>query len=202
VLCLLQAKFRGYFVPPRPEKNAVEGQRMSDGFVEERRASLQKYLQKLAAHPVIGPSEVRTHTFISGSQPLAAFALCLCRQRRAVNIQLPRPHALLLGAASEHVSVELSLPPTPSLGRVQGFWLLPPQELKVFLETSGELSSSMRWGGMMPASASVLEGTAKFSMQLIGRESKVRAACRQRVPEVFGAILAVMVHACAVMTGC
>jgi len=54
----LQAKFRGYFVPPRPEKNAVEGQRMSDAFVEERRASLQKYLQKLAAHPVIGPSEV------------------------------------------------------------------------------------------------------------------------------------------------
>lgn len=55
----VQAKFRGYFVPPRPEKNAVEGQRMSDAFVEERRASLQKYLQKLAAHPVIGPSEVR-----------------------------------------------------------------------------------------------------------------------------------------------
>lgn len=54
----MQAKFRGYFVPPRPEKNAVEGQRMSDAFVEERRASLQKYLQKLAAHPVIGPSEV------------------------------------------------------------------------------------------------------------------------------------------------
>lgn len=58
-LCSLQAKFRGYFVPPRPEKNAVEGQRMSDNFVEERRASLQKYLQKLAAHPVIGPSDVR-----------------------------------------------------------------------------------------------------------------------------------------------
>jgi hypothetical protein len=47
------------------------------------------------------------------------------------------------------------------------------QELKVFLETSGELGSNMRWTGMMPASASVLEGTAKFSMQLIGRESKV-----------------------------
>lgn len=34
---------------------------MSDAFVEERRASLQKYLQKLAAHPVVGPSEVRPH---------------------------------------------------------------------------------------------------------------------------------------------
>lgn len=47
------------------------------------------------------------------------------------------------------------------------------QELRVFLETAGELGSNMRWTGMMPASASVLEGTAKFSMQLIGRESKV-----------------------------
>ena len=55
---VVQAKFRGYFVPPRPEKNAVEGQRMSDEFLKERRASLQKYLQKLAAHPVIGQSEV------------------------------------------------------------------------------------------------------------------------------------------------
>lgn len=58
VLCL-QAQYRGYFVPPRPEKNAVEGQRMNDAFIEERRASLQKYMQKLAAHPIIGRSEVR-----------------------------------------------------------------------------------------------------------------------------------------------
>jgi hypothetical protein len=60
MLLLLQAQFRGYFVPPRPEKNAVEGQRMSDAFVEERRAGLQKYLQRLAAHPAIGRSEVRS----------------------------------------------------------------------------------------------------------------------------------------------
>ena len=59
--------------------------------------------------------------------------------------------------------------------------LLPPaQELKVFLETPGELGSNMRWTGMMPASASVLEGTAKFSMQLIGRESKVGGAWREQ----------------------
>ncbi|CAD7698032.1 unnamed protein product [Ostreobium quekettii] len=54
---LLKAKFRGYFIPPRPEKNAVEGQRMKDGFIEERRSSLEKYLCRLAAHPEIGPSE-------------------------------------------------------------------------------------------------------------------------------------------------
>eukprot|EP00879_Flechtneria_rotunda_P002097 GHRR01002277.1.p1 GENE.GHRR01002277.1~~GHRR01002277.1.p1 ORF type:complete len:327 (+),score=115.19 GHRR01002277.1:235-1215(+) len=101
---LLKAQFRGYFVPPRPEKNAVEGQRMSDAFIEERRVGLQKYLQKLAAHPVISRSEA----------------------------------------------------------------------LQVFLETTGELSNNLRWMGMLPASASIMEGTAKFSMQLIGRESKVR----------------------------
>lgn len=54
---LLKARFRGYFIPPRPEKNAVEGQRMKDDFIEERRAALEKYLNRLAAHPNIGPSE-------------------------------------------------------------------------------------------------------------------------------------------------
>jgi hypothetical protein len=53
-----QARYRGYFAPPRPEKNAVEGQRMTDAFLEERRAALQRYMQRLAAHPVIGRSEV------------------------------------------------------------------------------------------------------------------------------------------------
>lgn len=80
---LLKAKFRGYFVPPRPEKNAVEGQRMSDGFVEERRASLQKYLQKLAAHPVIGPSEVcvRAAAFLPHTNTQHAHELCRRRNR-------------------------------------------------------------------------------------------------------------------------
>eukprot|EP00878_Enallax_costatus_P047244 GHUV01057697.1.p1 GENE.GHUV01057697.1~~GHUV01057697.1.p1 ORF type:complete len:144 (-),score=35.07 GHUV01057697.1:606-1037(-) len=104
IASLLQAQYRGFFVPPRPEKNAVEGQRMSDSFVEERRASLQKYVQKLAAHPVIGHSEA----------------------------------------------------------------------VRVFLESPGDLSSNMRWSNMQPSSASLMEGTAKFSKQLIGRESRVR----------------------------
>jgi hypothetical protein len=55
----LQARYRGYFVPPRPEKNAVEGQRQSEGFIAERRAALDRYLVKLAAHPLVGPGEVR-----------------------------------------------------------------------------------------------------------------------------------------------
>ena len=52
------ARYRGYFVPPRPEKNAVEGQRMADAFVEERRVALEQYMGTLAAHPAIAKSEV------------------------------------------------------------------------------------------------------------------------------------------------
>jgi PX domain len=47
-------------LPARPEKNAVEGRRMSDGFVEERRAALQRYLNRLAAHPAAAHSEACT----------------------------------------------------------------------------------------------------------------------------------------------
>lgn len=49
--------FRGYFIPPRPEKNAVEGQRMADTFVEERRVALERYMSTLAVHPVLSRSE-------------------------------------------------------------------------------------------------------------------------------------------------
>jgi hypothetical protein len=53
------------------------------------------------------------------------------------------------------------------------------QALQVFLEAPGDLGSNMRWSGMLPASASVLEGAGKFSMQLIGRESRVRRQGRR-----------------------
>ena len=58
---LLKTTHRGYFIPPRPEKNPVEGQRASTDFVEGRRTALQHYLEQLAAHPVISQSEVTLH---------------------------------------------------------------------------------------------------------------------------------------------
>ena len=54
----MKTTHRGYFIPPRPEKNPVEGQRASADFVEGRRTALQHYLEQLAAHPVISQSEV------------------------------------------------------------------------------------------------------------------------------------------------
>jgi len=49
----LVEKFRGYIVPPRPEKNVVEAHRMKGAFIQERRLALEKYLNKLAMHPQI-----------------------------------------------------------------------------------------------------------------------------------------------------
>lgn len=56
---LLAYKFNGYIVPPRPEKNAVEAQRMKGTFIQERQLALEKYLNRLAIHPEIKNSEVR-----------------------------------------------------------------------------------------------------------------------------------------------
>ncbi|XP_015973793.1 sorting nexin 2A [Arachis duranensis] len=54
----LAESYRGYFVPVRPDKSTVESQVMQkQEFVEQRRAALEKYLRKLAAHPVIRRSE-------------------------------------------------------------------------------------------------------------------------------------------------
>ena len=50
----LATAYRGYFIPPRPDKGVVEGQVMGGKeFVELRRVALERYLRRLAAHPVI-----------------------------------------------------------------------------------------------------------------------------------------------------
>mmetsp|Transcript_2633 Transcript_2633/g.6308 ORF Transcript_2633/g.6308 Transcript_2633/m.6308 type:complete len:569 (-) Transcript_2633:571-2277(-) len=52
----LNKTHRGYFIPPRPDKNVVEGKLHSTEFIEVRRVALQKYLQKLSRHPVLSRS--------------------------------------------------------------------------------------------------------------------------------------------------
>ncbi|GBG67588.1 hypothetical protein CBR_g717 [Chara braunii] len=68
----LAESFRGYFIPPRPDKSVVEGQMMqSKEFIETRRMALEKYLQRLAAHPVIRRSEeLRIFLQAEGKLPL------------------------------------------------------------------------------------------------------------------------------------
>ncbi|XP_009790714.1 sorting nexin 2B isoform X2 [Nicotiana tabacum] len=68
----LSEGYRGYFIPPRPDKSVVESQVMQkQEFVEQRRSALEKYLQKLASHPVIKKSdELRVFLQVDGKLPL------------------------------------------------------------------------------------------------------------------------------------
>uniref|UniRef100_A0A5B7ATZ7 Putative sorting nexin 2B n=1 Tax=Davidia involucrata TaxID=16924 RepID=A0A5B7ATZ7_DAVIN len=68
----LSEVYRGFFIPPRPDKSVVESQVMQkQEFVEQRRVALEKYLQKLASHPVIKKSdELRVFLQVHGKLPL------------------------------------------------------------------------------------------------------------------------------------
>ncbi|CAH1429072.1 unnamed protein product [Lactuca virosa] len=68
----LSDSYRGFFIPLRPDKSVVESQVMQkQEFVEQRRMALEKYLRKLAAHPVIRRSEeLRVFLQVQGKLPL------------------------------------------------------------------------------------------------------------------------------------
>lgn len=66
--------YRGFIIPPRPDKSVVESQVMQkQEFVEQRRSAIEKYLYKLAEHPVVGKSdELRVFLEVVGKSPLPA----------------------------------------------------------------------------------------------------------------------------------
>ncbi|KAJ4978084.1 hypothetical protein NE237_008864 [Protea cynaroides] len=68
----LSESYRGFFIPPRPDKSVVESQVMQkQEFVEQRRVALEKYLCRLAAHPVIKKSEeLKVFLQVQGKLPL------------------------------------------------------------------------------------------------------------------------------------
>ncbi|XBJ26088.1 sorting nexin 2B-like [Triticum dicoccoides] len=69
----LAAAHRGLFVPARPDKSLVEGQVMQrHDFVSQRCTALQRYLRRLAAHPVVGRSP-DLRTFLTEPGAIAAF---------------------------------------------------------------------------------------------------------------------------------
>lgn len=54
----LSESYRGFFIPPRPDKNVVESQVMQkQDFVEQRRVALERYLRRLGDHPLIRKSD-------------------------------------------------------------------------------------------------------------------------------------------------
>lgn len=68
----LSDSYRGFFIPMRPDKSVVGKQvTQKQDFVEQRRMALEKYLKKLAAHPVIRRSEeLRVFLQVQGKLPL------------------------------------------------------------------------------------------------------------------------------------
>ncbi|KAJ0020445.1 hypothetical protein Pint_32450 [Pistacia integerrima] len=68
----LAESYRGFFIPPRPDKSVVESQVMQkQEFVEQRRVALEKYLRRLAAHPIIRKSdEFKLFLQVQGKLPL------------------------------------------------------------------------------------------------------------------------------------
>ncbi|WCJ34809.1 sorting nexin 2B [Euphorbia peplus] len=70
----LAEAYRGFCIPPRPDKSVVESQVMQkQEFVEQRRVALEKYLRRLAAHPVIrGSDELKVFLTVQGKLPLLA----------------------------------------------------------------------------------------------------------------------------------
>lgn len=90
--------YRGYFIPPRPDKSIVESQVMQkQEFIEQRRASLEKYLGRLAQHPVLRKSdELRLFLQFQGKLPLTPTTDMASRMLDGA-VKLPRQ---LFGEAS------------------------------------------------------------------------------------------------------
>ncbi|CAJ1971062.1 unnamed protein product [Sphenostylis stenocarpa] len=95
----LSEAYRGLFIPVRPDKSTVESQVMQkQEFVEQRRVALEKYLRRLAAHPVIGRSEeLRVFLEAKGRLPLARTTDVASRMLDGA-VRLPRQ---LLGGEAE-----------------------------------------------------------------------------------------------------
>lgn len=90
----LSETHRGFFVPIRPDKSLVESQMMQlEQFVEQRRAQLEKYLNKLAAHPVIRRSEeLRAFLVVRGR---------VLQLRKSVNVSPEQPSSIAAAASAE-----------------------------------------------------------------------------------------------------
>lgn len=134
----LAESYRGFCIPPRPDKSVVESQVMQrQEFVEQRRVALEKYLRRLAAHPVIRKSdEVRVFLQVEGKLPLLASADVASRMLDGA-VKLPKQ--LFGGEGGGGVSVVEVAQPARG-GR---------DLLRLFKELRQSVSND--WGGSKPA---------------------------------------------------
>ncbi|XP_052186355.1 sorting nexin 2B-like [Diospyros lotus] len=133
----LAESYRGFFVPIRPDKSVVESQVMQkQEFVEQRRDALEKYLRRLAAHPVIKRSEeLRVFLQADGKLPLVRSTDVASRMLDGA-VKLPQQ---LLGESGATVDPSEVVQPTKG-GR---------DLLRIFRELKQSVSND--WGGTKPA---------------------------------------------------
>ncbi|XP_057981670.1 sorting nexin 2A-like [Malania oleifera] len=141
----LSETYRGFFIPPRPDKNVVESQVMQkQEFVEQRRLALEKYLRRLATHPVIKKSdELRLFLEIQGKLPLPRTTDVASRMLDGA-VKLPKQ---LFGEAASVVDLQEVVQPAKG-GR---------DLLRMFRELKQSVTND--WGGAKP---SVVEEDKEF----------------------------------------
>ncbi|XP_038707862.1 sorting nexin 2B-like isoform X2 [Tripterygium wilfordii] len=141
----LAEAYRGFFIPPRPDKNVVESQVMQkQEFVEQRRVALEKYLRRLAAHPVIRKSdELKVFLQVQGKLPLPTTTDVASRMLDGA-VKLPKQ---LFGESSAVVATHEVVQPAIG-GR---------DLLRLFKELKQSVSND--WGGSKP---SVVEEDKEF----------------------------------------
>lgn len=131
----LAESYRGFCIPPRPDKSVVESQVMQkQEFVEQRRVALEKYLRRLVAHPVIRNSdELKVFLQAQGKLPLATSTDVASRMLDGA-VKLPKQ---LFGEGGGASSVEVVQPARG--GR---------DLLRLFKELRQSVSND--WGGSKP----------------------------------------------------
>ncbi|ONM36232.1 sorting nexin 1-like isoform X1 [Zea mays] len=65
----LAERYKGIFIPPLPEKNAVEKFRFSKEFIELRRQALDLFVNRIASHPELKQSDV-LRTFLQADEEI------------------------------------------------------------------------------------------------------------------------------------
>ncbi|KAI3514925.1 hypothetical protein L1887_13672 [Cichorium endivia] len=165
----LMEGYRGYFIPPRPDKSVVESQVMQKHeFVEQRRHALEKYLERLAEHPVIRQSdELRVFLQVQGKLPLLPTAPVTSRMLDGAS----KLSKQLLGDNSGGGSV-----------RVQPQDVVQPAKSRWdFLRIVKEMNQSVNndWGGSKPP---VNEDDTEFLQhkeRLLDLEKQLTSASKQ-----------------------
>lgn len=132
----LAESHRGFCIPPRPDKSVVESQVMQkQEFVEQRRVALEKYLRRLASHPVIRNSdELKVFLQVEGKLPPPTSTDVASRMLDGA-VKLPKQ---LFGEGGGASAVEVAQPARG--GR---------DLLRLFKELRQSVSND--WGGSKPA---------------------------------------------------